>query len=89
MIGTATVNKVGRILEADKAFLKISGLREDEAKWHYVVDMLKSVECWNSVRDEEEPITMNIRRHRGRDCRHTVSCSRLDENRWHVTISKV
>lgn len=87
-IGTATVNKVGRILEADRIFLKIACLKEDEAKWHYVVDMLKGVKKWNLVRDSEDRHLLMIRRRKGRDSKYHVSCSKIDEKRWHFTLEK-
>lgn len=87
-IGTATVNRVGRILEADRGFLKIACLKEDEAKWHYVVDMLKGVTKWNFVRDSEDRHLMTIRRRKGRDGKYQVSCSKVDDKRWHFTVEK-
>ena len=87
--GTATVNRVGRILEADKAFLKIACLKSDEAKWHYVVDMLNGVDNWNVIREQEKERIMRVRRRNSRMSDYVVSCSRVDEKRWHITFSRL
>ena len=66
------VSEHGRLVSANKRFCKLFGFEESEIPWHYITDLCRHVEDWESFRNSTDQhcfvIRMKNRKGRSFDC---------------------
>jgi len=88
-------NEHGRLLSGNRRFCRMFGFQESEIKWHYVTDLCRKSEDWESFRDSDvqESFNMRMKNRKGRSfcCKLYRSIKQDEEGRlvFCTTIRRV
>lgn len=61
-------NEHGRLLSGNRRFCRMFGFKESEVQWHYITDLCRKAEDWNSFcnTDQVDGINMRMKNRKGR-----------------------
>lgn len=90
-VKSCVINSHGRFINSTKPFAKSLSLKHDDVEWRYFMDFFRHEDDWNAFKHKLSnevnfTIDTNLRRKTKRSYCATVTCNKIDNNRYKIEI---